>query len=393
MEANIGYIVTGGNQVDLTLPSNLAVGDIIRIRGGKQRTEWRILPGAEGQVIKGHEGIAAAGNRTWTALAVSDDGQRLAAAAYDGFVYTSSDGGVSWVERGSAGRRQWQSVSLSGDGTKLVAVPYDGYLQVSSDGGETWAERTGAGKGEGWTIASSTDGVRLVAATFADFNWQNGNGGFVYTSQDGGETWTRRDAAGEGYWRGVASSGDGLRLVGLRESSVSPNPIELLTSSDGGETWTTRAAPEGSGWYPYAGIASSGDGLKIISVIRSPSGAPSFLATSSDGGETWTKNTAAGEKQWKSVAVSSQGQTFYASEESSYDGWDSVYRSADSGVSWSHQFEAGELYSLRTNASGSVFYGIIGTFLFSSARTAFTEVKGPREIKLIYLGENTFGIE
>jgi hypothetical protein len=51
-------------------------------------------------------------------------------------------------------------------------------------------------------VASSADGTRLVAAVF---------GGQLYTSTDGGVSWTPRESNRS--WQCVASSADGTRLV------------------------------------------------------------------------------------------------------------------------------------------------------------------------------------
>ncbi len=39
---------------------------------------------------------------------MSDDGKKLAAAAIDGYIYTSSDSGATWVEQKSSGQRNWR---------------------------------------------------------------------------------------------------------------------------------------------------------------------------------------------------------------------------------------------------------------------------------------------
>ena len=56
------------------------------------------------------------------------------------------------------------------------------------------------------SVASSADGMRLVAAE---------DGGFVYTSKDGGATWS--DPVGSRYWSSVASSADGKVLIAAED--------------------------------------------------------------------------------------------------------------------------------------------------------------------------------
>jgi photosystem II stability/assembly factor-like uncharacterized protein len=391
MEANIGYIVNGGKQVDLTLPSNLAVGDIVQIRGGKLRTPWRILPGTAGQVIQGFEGIAAAGRLSWRSMDVSADGQRLVGVVGGGSIYTSTDSGISWTERKSAGQRQWETVASSDDGMTLIAGGY-GFLYTSSDGGETWAQRTAADYQSDGTVVSSADGTKVM--------WASRNEAFLFTSQDGGDSWTKCESAGQGDWSSIASSADGLKLAGLRHNYENDTQqSRLMVSEDGGATWTSKEAPAGFiwGWT----ISLSSDGRTIITGLGNQFSSPRFVAISTDGGATWVKRAPAGEKdiEWIfEVASSTDGQTIYATL--IVDGETEVYRSVDTGNSWAMVFSSAmQISGLRINASGSTFYGILPTdrkwinSIFSSGLTAFTELKGYGNLKLIYLGENTFGRE
>ncbi len=77
-------------------------------------------------------------------VASSADGIKLAIAAINGYIYTTSDGAASsWIQRESI--RNWSSISSSQDGTKLAAGVNGGYIYTSDDSGVTWIERTGAG--------------------------------------------------------------------------------------------------------------------------------------------------------------------------------------------------------------------------------------------------------
>jgi photosystem II stability/assembly factor-like uncharacterized protein len=72
------------------------------------------------------------------------DGTKLVAVTNDmgnpDYIYTSSDSGTTWTQRGT--QREWESVASSADGTKLVAVNCcDGYIYTSSDSGVTWIPR------------------------------------------------------------------------------------------------------------------------------------------------------------------------------------------------------------------------------------------------------------
>ncbi|MFZ2151988.1 MAG: hypothetical protein WAV09_02675 [Minisyncoccia bacterium] len=86
------------------------------------------------------------GARTyWYSIASSSDGTKLVAGRAPGYLYTSTDSGVTWAEQTGAGSRTWYSVTSSSDGTKLAAAAYGGYIYTSTDSGATWVEQTSAG--------------------------------------------------------------------------------------------------------------------------------------------------------------------------------------------------------------------------------------------------------
>jgi len=39
------------------------------------------------------------GNKNWQSIAMSEDGQKLAAVVFDGHIYTSSNSGATWTDR------------------------------------------------------------------------------------------------------------------------------------------------------------------------------------------------------------------------------------------------------------------------------------------------------
>ncbi len=113
----------------------------------------------------------------------------------------------TWTERevqGTFGGSSWYSIASSSDGTKLAAVVMGGYIYTSTDGGATWTEQTSSGSRQWYSIASSSDGTKLAAVVV---------GGYIYTSIDGGATWTEQTSSGSRWWYSIASSSDGNKLV------------------------------------------------------------------------------------------------------------------------------------------------------------------------------------
>ena len=82
-----------------------------------------------------------------------------------------AEGGYTWIRYTDIGSDQhyWTSLASSADGTKLVATKTNnqgGFLYTSTDSGVTWTEQTTAGGdgGQYWSeVVSSADGSRLAA--------------------------------------------------------------------------------------------------------------------------------------------------------------------------------------------------------------------------------------
>ena len=72
---------------------------------------------------------------SWQSIASSADGTKLAAGAWNGFIYTSSDAGTTWTEQTAAGSRSWSSIAMSSDGTKLAAGAWNGFIYIAEPEG------------------------------------------------------------------------------------------------------------------------------------------------------------------------------------------------------------------------------------------------------------------
>ena len=159
--------------------------------------------------------------KSWGKIAASTDGTKLAAIdnAYGGgYIYTSTDSGVTWTEQTAAGKRTWKSIASSSDGAKLAAVEggVTGGIYTSTDSGVTWTEQTAAGKRTWKSIASSFDGTKLAAISYEYDNAANGIPNFIYASTDSGITWTEQTEAGQRIWETITLSSDGTKLAALQ---------------------------------------------------------------------------------------------------------------------------------------------------------------------------------
>jgi len=311
------------------------------------------------------ESHTVASNQLWQSITSSADGSHLAAVINNGDIYTSADGGKTWIDRAAAGNRYWSAITSSADGSKLFATDIgyplrtsyeilgangpaflnsNGYIYKSSDYGQTWESVTAAGEHTFSSIATSADGRRLIASVFGGnietstdggITWNesspstgnnsytsvasssdgihlavsedgDGDTGYVYTSADGGLTWTYTDQSGV-KWISIASNSDGSRLVGNDFNG------DLWTSADFGVNWTDQTSSFGS--LRWTSIASSYDGSHLAATASSwtPFSVPGYyIYLSSDYGVTWETATVPGANDWNSIAMSADGNLLAA---------------------------------------------------------------------------------
>jgi hypothetical protein len=304
----------------------------------------------------------------WFGIDSSSDGTKLVATDIGadetgGYIYTSTDSGVSWIARTSAGARNWGSITSSSDGTKLVTADYPsfdedptrGYIYTSSDSGVTWIERRSAGINWWESITSSSDGTKIAAVTWDDY---------IYTSTNSGSTWTQQTGSGQRRWNSIASSADGTKLVATDFGTVAA-PGHIYTSTNSGVTWIQRTSAGARNWRT---VTSSADGRTLATVDYQSSG---YIYTSTDYGVTWTAKTSTGGKWWESLTSSSDGTKLAAGE------WGgNIYTSTDLGDTWTQQTGSGDRIwaNLILSSDGSKLaaadygadsYGLPGGYIYT----------------------------
>jgi photosystem II stability/assembly factor-like uncharacterized protein len=149
-------------------------------------------------------------------------------------------------------------------------------------------------------------------------------GGGVPLSKDVAESWTFSEAttAGSRSWRGVDSSSDGTKLVGVVGSGG-----RIYTSTDSGSTWTVRGVAGA-----WVGVASNYNNLIIAAVDRNPSAEGQGIYVSIDSGATWNKRETS--RLWSAIACSNDSTTptLCAVVNSGR-----IYVSLDNGNNWTSQ--------------------------------------------------------
>jgi hypothetical protein len=128
-------------------------------------------------------------------------------------------------------------ITSSADGTRLAVIVHQhstGDVWTSTDGGATWTDQTGSRTVVSDPVfeylASSADGTKLAATEFNDNSAMTTSA--ILTSSDGGVTWIDDTAgtstAGDFFWT-IASSADGTKLA--------------VVDTNYGDIWTSTLSP------------------------------------------------------------------------------------------------------------------------------------------------------
>jgi hypothetical protein len=218
----------------------------------------------------------------WSSLVCSADGSKMAARFITNstpLLCTSSDFGARLVTSiltnviGGAG-------ICSADGNRLVVVGGSSY--ISTNGGVGWVVTNSIPDYASLAyLAGSADGMRLIGSSLSLYL----QGYPIYISRNGGFAWTRTTAP---YlcWMALASSADGSKLaaVGVAANpmgSIGPGiPQPIYTSTNSGVTWKSNNAPTNY----WKSIASSADGNKLVAAIE-------YYDEGLKGGGIWTSQS------------------------------------------------------------------------------------------------------
>ncbi|MFH0949030.1 MAG: hypothetical protein V1802_00915 [Candidatus Aenigmatarchaeota archaeon] len=268
-------------------------------------------------------------------VAISSDGKYQTALEsrtswpYNGRIFVSSDFGQSWVARGpgvSDPKYSWGYIAMSSDGKYQTAIGYyydgvafDGKIYISSDYGMNWAQSSGP-TGTLTGIFMSSDGKyqTLIGRCYGTHSSCTYAGEF-YTSDNYGQSWTKRDVLGPLlYWMDVAISSDGRYQTAVLDNG------EIYISSDYGVNW----AAKGTVKY-WKDVAMSSDGKYQTAIASSPG----KIYTSYDYGNIWIESASLTEIWPEQIAMSSDGkyQTVITGDGPANG---RIYVSPNYGVSW-----------------------------------------------------------
>jgi photosystem II stability/assembly factor-like uncharacterized protein len=259
------------------------------------------------------------------AVAFSPDGSVLAAAGAQGWLQTSTDLGMTVVDRTSGHHEVFWDIA-HGSNSLIVAVGEKGAILRSTDAGRTWAPPTSTPATRPYLTSVAFASPTVAVAATSD--------GTVWRTVDSGQTWAEIDVLnGREYLQQVlfTSATHGI-LTGMFAH-------DFYLTDDAGATWQPQPlVPTGINWFRMA-FSSPLVGVEV---------GASAARTTTDGGATWTLGSVPAESTLVCVAML-DANTVFAS------GQDDAVRSLDGGHSYTTQGDR------LTDASG------IGRMAFANA--------------------------
>ena len=272
----------------------------------------------------------------WTSIASSTNGAKVVAVASSGQIFTSTNGGVSWITN-LAPITNWTGVASSADGNRLVAV--SGSAGIYTNSGIVWglSYQTSPLATTWQCVGSSVDGSNLVAAGVQIITSE------IYYSTNAGASWAKA-AAGNYNLKSIAYAGNGTNVFAAGST--------VITSTNAGASWSLLNNPPNINY-----LVCSTNGLKLAGITTTGNNP---VYTSTNGGANWITNTVGQASPWTALATSADGTRLAAASASS-----GIYSSTDSGAHWL-QGEAGGFTwtSLASSADGTALVATATNYIF-----------------------------
>lgn len=282
-------------------------------------------------------------NNYWTAVSVSDNGQKMVAASSSGIdmgnsdnsiygkIVISNDGGSTWENITPNGAVNWQQVVISGDGSKIVALASDDHsdVYISNDGGATWQTSpiTNVSSWQSLTISDNGNKV-LIGGENSDVN------SMAYLSDNGGNDWqniTPDTSNNLNFETKVAMTSDGNTIYVSDYSWDGTNYDAVYSSINDGSNWTD-ITPDNTNVHNWNVLSVSGSGNELV-----VQGTNSDTYISNNEGSNWTvedpTDNNSDSNSWVSAAFNADGSRLItAGNTNAYLGYDSTLDSSTANI-------------------------------------------------------------
>lgn len=233
-------------------------------------------------------GILASGDRRWVIVGELDEAE-----------YSTDDGRNWGTGTGTTGAGLFRGAAFGAD--KFVAVGYDGasigfalpIIYSSADGGSSWTVRTAGGSppaGDGLNAITYAAGLFVAV----------GYNGHIQTSPDG-ITWTKRTAAAADDLLCITHNGTAFVAGGINAA----NTRGCVQVSTDGITWTQHLLP--ATVLSVQGIAADADSGQLMAAANLVAATNTTVLYVSSDGATWTLEATLADYPVYSIACMGDG--------------------------------------------------------------------------------------
>jgi len=240
----------GLNTIDFASSDPINSWKDLAISGNGTRTAAIAYNGSTNFLCKGNLAsiapIVEAGGGNFSDITISYDGNFIAACVMDGKVYRNKTAGSftgsgTWYTDLSfdGGNKSWSGVAINGTGNEIFAAMNGGDIWCANYNGSVW--NWSSQNTRTWTgVACSSDGKFIAACD----GGAGAHGGYIYTSSNGGANWNlvKKDSDGNSMqkkWKSIDMSNDGLFIAAVSED-------EYYFSENHGLTWTKKTLGQAS---------------------------------------------------------------------------------------------------------------------------------------------------
>lgn len=235
------------------------------------------------------------------------DGKLGWAAGSNGFVFSSKDGGNTWMETGQIAQLSDTLTQVSFTTHKNGWVVSIGKVHYTGSGGNSWVvqhhERSSVGK---------SPGILDIHFVTKSEGWVVGGFGTVLHTQNGGGKWEKINTSSEKHLWGVY-------FADPKHGWIVGEDSEILHTQDGGKQWIRQETDAEQPLFAVYFV----DLMKGWIV-----GTNGLILNTEDGGQTWNRQKNSFKGSLRDVAFSNETEGWVIGEEGA------ILHTTDGGITW-----------------------------------------------------------
>ncbi len=315
------------------------------------------------------------------------------AVEFGGYMYKTTDAGVSWSSNYFFGPVNFRSIEFLDDGVTGLAGSFVDKVFRTPDGGITWTDISTSFTNIG-SHPRTICGIAHYGNIFYAMGWWGADTAKIFKSTDKGLTWTTTimdPAVVTNLVDGVFLSADTGFVTGGKNTSSNPNSSNqavILKTTDGGSTWTKVFADSVIGGRIWK-IQALNHRVLVASIEPYYSDTVAMIK-STDGGNTWVEIGTGFSAPHLPNQSQPYGQTQGIGFVKEYLGWlggwyNGAYETYDTGKTW-HYLTFGInlnrffiIDSVHAFAGGQQMYKYLGVATTSN-QVAPQAIKMPHDL-------------